>query len=387
MSVINKMLTDLERRQGSGEPAAVYVAPVRGQGWWMLLLTLICGLALGILSWRSWLYWQQQQERSHLTAVALPSVSLPSEQAPLPGSSVSELAPQAPLPPAEAAQAQPVPGLPADAVAQTLAAPSAGEASPGLTAQAQSDEVAAREVLDEAQWQDREPSDAELQPDLYAELAAEEAVAVPEQTERRAPSLKIETVELSPTELAVLSERKANAALVKGELHEAEAQFTALLGQTPDNEQARQQLAGLLYGQGRLAEASALLEEGIRRQPDQADFRLLRARLALAEEDRRGALAWLGGAQPPLASNLDYYATWAGLSQELGQNAEAAEIYVRLLRVQPDQGRWWLGLGIAEDGQGHGERARDAYRNAQLHGNLGEASQAWLAQRLAQLGP
>ncbi|MFG0832679.1 tetratricopeptide repeat protein [Aeromonas bivalvium] len=385
MSVINKMLTDLERRQGSGEPAAVYVAPARGQGWWMLLLTLICGLALGILSWRSWLYWQQQQERSHLTAVVLPPVSLPSEQAPLPGSSVSELAPQIPLPPAEA---QPAPGPSADASTQAVAQPAATtwarEASPDPLAQTQTDEGAELDEMDEPQWQEREPSDAELQPDLHAELAVE---AAPEPAPRRAPSLKIETVELSPAEFAVLSERKANAALVKGELSEAEAQFSALLRQTPDNEQARQQLAGLLYGQGRLAEASALLEEGIRRQPDQADFRLLRARLALAEEDKRGALAWLGGARPPLASNLDYYATWAGLSQELGQNAEAAELYVRLLRVQPDQGRWWLGLGIAEDGQGHGERARDAYRNAQLHGNLGEASQAWLGQRLAKLGP
>ena len=43
MSVINKMLTDLERRQGGSEGAAIYVAPARGQGWWMLLLTLICG--------------------------------------------------------------------------------------------------------------------------------------------------------------------------------------------------------------------------------------------------------------------------------------------------------------------------------------------------------
>ncbi|MFM4705408.1 tetratricopeptide repeat protein [Aeromonas bivalvium] len=383
MSVINKMLTDLERRQDSGEATALYVAPVRGQGWWMLLLTLICGLALGILGWRSWLYWQQQQERVQVTTAALsPAPSPGGEPAPASGPAVSGLAPPVALPPAEA----PAPGPSADASTQAVAQP-ATAASPAPQAQAQPDEGTDLDEMDEPQWQEREPSDAELQPDLYAELAAEEAVAVPEPARRRAPSLKIETVELSPAELAVLSERKANAALVKGELHEAEAQFTALLRQAPDNEQARQQLAGLLYGQGRLAEAGALLEEGIRRQPAQADFRLLRARLALAEEDKQGALAWLGGAQPPLASNLDYYATWAGLSQELGHNAEAAELYVRLLRVQPDQGRWWLGLGIAEDGQGHGQRARDAYRNAQLHGNLGEASQAWLGQRLAQLGP
>ena len=47
MSVINQMLKDLEQRQQGGE-GAVYVPPVRQQGWWMLVLTLICGLALGI---------------------------------------------------------------------------------------------------------------------------------------------------------------------------------------------------------------------------------------------------------------------------------------------------------------------------------------------------
>lgn len=60
MSVINQMLKDLEQRQ-QGSEGAVYVPPVRQQGWWMLLLTLICGLALGILGWRTWIYWQQSQ--------------------------------------------------------------------------------------------------------------------------------------------------------------------------------------------------------------------------------------------------------------------------------------------------------------------------------------
>jgi MSHA biogenesis protein MshN len=38
-----------------------------------------------------------------------------------------------------------------------------------------------------------------------------------------------------------------------------------------------------------------------------------------------------------------------------------------------------------QDGQGHRQRALDAYRNAQLHGNLGEASTQWLEQRIGQL--
>ena len=72
---------------------------------------------------------------------------------------------------------------------------------------------------------------------------------------------------------------------------------------------------------------------------------LLLARLAISGGDQLKALGWLTGHRPDLASNLDYYATWAGLTQELGRNAEAAEIYVTLLRQQPDQGRFIPEIG------------------------------------------
>jgi MSHA biogenesis protein MshN len=175
--------------------------------------------------------------------------------------------------------------------------------------------------------------------------------------------------------------------MAKGNMRDAQDNYYDVLAHDPYNQGAREQLAGLLYGEGRLTEARQLLEEGIQLDPQQADFRLLLARLAISEGLQQQALGWLAGYQPDLASNLDYYATWAGLAQELGQNVEAANLYVKLLRQQPDQGRWWLGLGVAEDGQGHSQRALDAYRNAQLHGNLGEASTNWLEQRIAQLAP
>ena len=74
MSVINQMLKDLDRRQQGSEGAAVYIAPARQQGWWMLLLTLICGLALGILGWRTWIYWQQTHTVTAASEVIAPDV-------------------------------------------------------------------------------------------------------------------------------------------------------------------------------------------------------------------------------------------------------------------------------------------------------------------------
>ncbi|KLV38976.1 hypothetical protein SH16_03117 [Aeromonas caviae] len=376
MSVINQMLKDLDRRQQEAEGAAVYVAQVRQQGWWMLVLTLLCTLALGILGWRTWIFWQQSQRAS------LPAAQVEALR------TVPAAAPSAPLAVVATTQAvssaAPVAKVPAASAESTAArvAPSAAEQAPADEA-VLADEGNPQEALGD----ETIPSDEELQPDLYAELAAEQsAEEAPAPAAPRKPGiLKIETVELSDAELATLAERKATTAMAKGRMQEAQDGYYEVLAHDPHNQGAREQLAGLLYGAGRLTEAAQVLEEGLRLDPAQADLRLLLARVAISGGDRQKALDWLTGYQPDIASNLDYYATWAGLAQEMGQPVQASEMYVRLLRQQPDQGRWWLGLGVAEDGQGHRQRALDAYRNAQLHGNLGEASTQWLEQRIGQL--
>ena len=371
MSVINQMLKDLEQRQSGSEGAAVYVAPVRQQGWWMLVLTLLCTLALAILGWRTWIYWQQSQRTAQSTVQLTTRLVPASGEQTLPASSAAEVVAVAPAP-------------------QVAAASGAVGVDGSIAARASDTADLAPQTLAETPPEDDViPSDEELQPDLYAELAAEQdAEEAPVPTAPRKPRiLKIETVELSEPELAALAERKATTAMAKGQMQEAQDNYYEVLVHDPHNQGAREQLAGLLYGAGRLAEAGQVLEEGLRLDPEQADLRLLLARVAIGGGDRQKALDWLTGYQPDLAANLDYYATWAGLAQELGQPARASELYVKLLRQQPDQGRWWLGLGVAEDGQGHRQRALDAYRNAQLHGNLGEASTRWLEQRIAQLAP
>lgn len=383
MSVINQMLKDLEQRQPGSDGAAVYVAPARQQGWWMLVLTLLCTLALAILGWRTWIYWQQSQR------TAQPTVQLTTEPAPAsqtqtqPVSSATEVVAALPEPQGAASGAVALDVAPGAAMAR-VSAPAGGaegsSATEAIADQAQAETPSEDEVT---------PSDEELQPDLYAELAAEQEAAPQEvaAAPRKPGVLKIETVDLSEPELAALAERKATTAMAKGQMREAQDNYYQVLVHDPHDQGAREQLAGLLYGEGRLTEASQVLEEGLRLDPAQADLRLLLARVAISGGDRQKALDWLTGYQPDLAANLDYYATWAGLAQELGQPAQASELYVKLLRQQPDQGRWWLGLGVAEDGQGHRQRALDAYGNAQLHGNLGEASTRWLEQRIAELAP
>lgn len=400
MSVINQMLKDLERRQPGAEESAVYVAPVRQQGWWMLVLTLLCTLALGILGWRTWIYWQQSQRatqptaRVELRAVASPAQVSSAVVTPIVSSALPAMVSTAVPSASSVGGTSVLAASPARASIPAQMQAPVDEAQPASVAQADEDqadeEQADENLVAEVPVDEAIPSDEELQPDLYAELAAEQEAqeAAPAAPAPRKPGiLKIETVELSLSELAALAERKATTAMAKGQMQEAQDNYYEVLAHDPHNQGAREQLAGLLYGAGRLAEAARVLEEGLSLDPAQADLRLLLARVAIAGGERQKALDWLTGYRPELATSLDYYATWAGLAQELGQSGQASELYVRLLRQQPDQGRWWLGLGVAEDGQGHRQRALDAYRNAQLHGELGEASTQWLERRIAQLNP
>lgn len=382
MSVINQMLKDLEQRQ-PGEGTAVYVAPPRQQGWWMLALTLMCGLALGILGWRTWIYWQQSHQAEISTALAANKQSVGDVKIAKPVSHAAEMTADLTV-----SASEPVSPAVTSAAVLVAAPPLDDKAEPDGESASTADDALVASSEEEVAEDEVAPSDEDLQPDLQAELAAERAAEQVTTAPPRKPGvLKIEQVDLSEPELAALAERKAITAMAKGDMRGAQDNYYQVLAHDPHNQGAREQLAALLYGEGRLNEANQVLEEGLRLEPQQADFRLLLARVAISAGDRQKALDWLTGYQPELSANLDYYATWAGLTQELGQHAQAADLYVRLLRQQPDQGRWWLGLGVAEDGQGHRQQALDAYRNAQLHGNLGEASSQWLDQRIAQLAP
>jgi MSHA biogenesis protein MshN len=172
--------------------------------------------------------------------------------------------------------------------------------------------------------------------------------------------------------------------VAKGQLDVARDAFSRVLANEPKDHEIRERLAGLLYGDGRVPEAQQLLEEGIRLAPARADFRLMQARLALSTGNKAQALQSLSGWEPPVASNLDYYATRAALAQELSQTSLAASSYRLLTQAQPAEARWWLGLGISLDKQGRPQAALEAYRKA-LGLPLSAGSRHFVQQRIGQL--
>jgi MSHA biogenesis protein MshN len=191
---------------------------------------------------------------------------------------------------------------------------------------------------------------------------------------------------LSAHEQAERACQKARNALREKRWQDGEAALRAALAVEPGHIQARELLARLLLSRGRGAEAANLYAAGMQERGDYLPFRLNCARLLAEEEAWDRALAVLQQEpRPTPAAAPDLYALLAAVQQRRGAFDAAARAYRAALAVRPEQGVWWMGLGIALEGARQPDPARAAYRRALEHGRLSDTLQRYVRQRLAAL--
>ncbi|MFN2301558.1 MAG: tetratricopeptide repeat protein [Gammaproteobacteria bacterium] len=184
------------------------------------------------------------------------------------------------------------------------------------------------------------------------------AVEPPESAVRR--TLVTET----PAQRAGDSYTQGVRALSEGRRGTAETHFRAALAHDASYHDARLALANLLAGDGRARDAEAQLQEGLRLSPGHWPLAERYARLLFDRGDLAGAIGVLANAPPDVEAAPDYHALLAALLQRAGHHEAAADSYRALLSVRPDQGLWWMGLGISLEGVGRHTPALDAYSRA-----------------------
>ncbi|WMC12300.1 tetratricopeptide repeat protein [Oceanimonas pelagia] len=218
----------------------------------------------------------------------------------------------------------------------------------------------------------------EEQPDWQDPVWAEIMATPPAASE-----LAISEVTPSRAERLAEGQKASELALAAGDWAGAEQRLLSLLAEYPDAHSVRLKLASLQYGRGALAQARALLQQGLALAPAQAELRLTLARILASE--RRHAAAWkvLDGATPSLAEHLDYYGLKAEAGRRSNQCEAAIALYHRLLAVQ-DSGPWWLGLGLCQRRLGQDFTA--AFEQARASVDLGVASLQFVNQQLEQHG-
>jgi len=368
MSLINKMLQDLDARGGAKSGAApgleVRAVPERDINRRALMAG---GAALAVVviaagGWFGWRYWQQRP----VAARAMPAPQIQVAQKPF-----------QPLPP--------LPPLPVAASAGSGA--SSAVASAKASPQAQAPDVAEQPLARDGEAHHarakrvRVEADAPLvteRPAKVRKMAGADGAHAASPSPAKAPGS-----ELSLAQQSENAYRRALGSLQEGRVSEAIAGMENALDLNPRNDGARQTLIGLLVENKRNDEAIRNLRLALAIDPGQPPMAMLLARLQM--EEGAPASETLLRTLPYAKNNAEYHAFLGTALQREQRNGEAAEQYQAALKLAPQNGVWWMGLGISLQADKRLPEAKDAYIRAKSTGTLSAELNVFVDRKLLQL--
>lgn len=189
--------------------------------------------------------------------------------------------------------------------------------------------------------------------------------------------------ELTSQQRAENEYRRALSALQDGRVAEALAGLEHTVFTDPRHEAARQTLVGLLLENKRNDEAVRHLQMGLGLDPKQPGMAMLLARLQM--EKGGPAIDTLMRTLPHARGNAEYLGFLAAALQRAQRHGEAAEQYQAALKLSPQNAVWWMGLGISLQADKRNAEARDAYSRARDAGTLTPELQSYVERKLKLL--
>lgn len=356
MSLINNMLRDLDARNAAEKDqfaAQVRTLPGRSRTapWkWVVLLAVAASVSAGGM-------WWFMRPQLPTTIPTPPPVAL-APAAPI-AAAPAELAPS-PAPTTEAAPA-PAPTSPAPA-------PTTGEGR--LKLDAELGEIPVPLLVPPLANKAPQPMPAAEAPAPKQATPATPRPAAP--TDARPAQINKSPLSAvaNAKEQADVEYRRGYAAQRKLDTAEAISAFQSALKLDPGHALARQALLALFAEQKRWDEAENLALDGVALSPTRSDWAMLAARIQLERGDAKTALSTLAQYAPQAERNSDYQAFYGLLLQRSQRYPEAADRYRAAIAIQPSEGRYWYGLGLALEGNHQDDEARKAFERARDSGNL-----------------
>lgn len=206
----------------------------------------------------------------------------------------------------------------------------------------------------------------------------------PTRTAAAPPRIKKPSVQ-GPSQLAERNYQEAVEALQNGKVSDARQSLREALAQQPRHHPSRELLAEIYLRGGQTGEAENLLAAGAALDPGHTLFSKLHARLLAQRGDISGALQVLERYPADAAGDPEYHALLGALYQRAGNHAQAVSAYRAALRLQSNQGPWWMGLAISLEAEQNPGEALSAYRRAQSSGALTGAALDFVQRKITRL--
>lgn len=409
MSLINQMLQELDARRAEGTASAEYGQQVRAvperrrihPAWWVAL-----ALGIALLCVAGWALFRFTTGSSEAAAQKLPlkmetRLGTPVQAPPAVADTAGNIeAPSIPsaspvTTPVDNNPAQPtmpavLPGTPPAQATRPQPEPEtdATRSKPAAAARPPAEEAAAREGSmppasartatsarsRSSPYAPSTPSDS--QPDSQSEMRAAPppSFASPKQPK-----------ELSQQQRAENEYRKALIAVEQGKTGDGISALETALQFDARHAAARQSLIGLLLNARRQDEAIVRAREGLVIDAAQPGLAMILARLQLEKGTSGTAIDTLERTLPHARDRADYLAFLAALLQREERHAQAAEYYFQALQRSPQNGVWWMGLGISLQADQKTAEASEAFRRAKSTNSLSPELTAFVNSRLSQL--
>lgn len=171
-------------------------------------------------------------------------------------------------------------------------------------------------------------------------------------------------------------------AIEEGDDPRAVELLTQILAKFPRSIDARENLTALYLSHAKIEAARQVLSEGLSLEPYNLRLSTIKARLLVEEGRHREALVLLEQFNPDIQKSPDYYAVLAAIFNALGRTNEAGSLYQTLLRIDPMNGQYSLGLGIALEHKNAIQQAIEAYTRASQSDGIQPAVRTYAESRL-----
>jgi MSHA biogenesis protein MshN len=221
-------------------------------------------------------------------------------------------------------------------------------------------------------------------PDVIPEVKYKKANVVLTEPKDNVNKMSVSRRQLSASELAQQKLVQVEKALAANKITKAEKLLEDVVIITPKDSQSRKKLAALWFGRQAYQDAVNLLSQGIALDSKDSSLRQMKARIHLKQGQARAALNTLR----PLAKLKDeqYQIMLANTAQQAQHNKAGVDAYQMLISMQPEMGRWHLGLAVLYDKDSQFKRASEAYNKALTKNDLSVSSEQFVKERIQVIG-